>query len=77
MANSNTESKVGEVREAVAKSIRMARADKRLSQIEVAEIAGTSPSRVSELESGKSDPRLSTLARVADALGLAVNVAAA
>lgn len=77
MANPNTESKVSELRQAVAKSIRMARADKQLSQIEVAQAAGVGTARVSELESGKSDPRLSTLVRVTDALGLAVTVGAA
>jgi DNA-binding XRE family transcriptional regulator len=77
MPKPNTESKVDELRESVAKSIRMARADRRLSQIEVARQAGTSPGRVSELESGKSDPRLSTLIRIAGALGLDVRVESA
>lgn len=74
MAQSNSESKVKELRESVASVIRMARADKQLSQIEVAQKARTSPSRVSELENGSADPRLSTLARIAGVLGVRVKV---
>ena len=76
MAKPNTESKVRQLRDSVASQVRMARADKQLSQIEVASIAGVSPARISELEAGKADPRLSTLARVADALELTITVAA-
>jgi transcriptional regulator with XRE-family HTH domain len=54
----------------------MARADRRLTQIEVAKQAGTSPSRVSEIESGSADPRLSTLARIAGVLGVRIAISA-
>lgn len=74
MAQPNTENKVSQLRKSVASAVRMARAEKRLSQIEVAQQAGTSPSRVSELENGNADPRLSTLARIADVLGMRVTV---
>lgn len=74
MAKPNTEGKVKQLRESLASKVRMARADKRLSQAEVAERAGTSPVRIWEIENGNADPRLSTIVRVAGALGLQVMI---
>lgn len=74
MPQPNTESKVKHLREAVASTVRMARANKQLSQVEVAQKAGTSPSRVHELETGSADPRLSTLARIADVLDIGITI---
>lgn len=56
----------------MAKAIRVARAEKQLSQSEVAARAGTSPVTISELESAKADPKLSTLARIVGALDLTI-----
>jgi transcriptional regulator with XRE-family HTH domain len=45
------------------------RSDKRLAQKAVARLMGTTQSAVSQLESGDTDPRLSTLQRYARAVG--------
>jgi transcriptional regulator with XRE-family HTH domain len=74
MPQTDTEIKVREIRDAVAARVRSARAGKRLNQMEVAKQAGVAQSRVSEIENGTSDPKLSTLARVANVLGLTVSV---
>lgn len=57
-----------------AESVRMARAQRRWSQQDVAEKAGTTADRVSQIESGLIDPRLSTVERIADALGITVTI---
>lgn len=54
--------------------VRVARARQRLSQAQVAKLAGTSPVRLSEIESGTGDPRLSTVERITDVLGLSIAV---
>jgi len=48
---------------------RVMRASRGLTQLEVANRAGLSPSTMSLLESGKRDPRLKTLERVAKGIG--------
>lgn len=74
MPNPNTESKVKRTREQLALMVRGRRAERNLSQSELAQNAGISPARISEIENEQSDPRLSTLVRLADALDLDVRV---
>lgn len=57
-----------------AESVRVARARRQLSQAEVAERAGTTADRIGGIENGLVDPRLSTVERVAAALGLSVEI---
>jgi DNA-binding XRE family transcriptional regulator len=54
----------------LGRELRSARAGRRLTQQEVARIAGTSPVRVSAIETGKDAVRVDTLARIAKAVGL-------
>jgi transcriptional regulator with XRE-family HTH domain len=54
--------------------LRDARLDRGLSQAEVAERIGTTQSAVARLESGRSDPRLSTIGRYAEVVGVTVSV---
>lgn len=58
----------------LGEAVRSKRAALRLSQQEVAERAGVSPTRVTEIENGKSDPRLSTIESITDVLGLSITV---
>ncbi len=51
-----------------------ARAERNLSQAEVAAIAETSPARVSAIENATDSPRIDTIVRVAQAVGLDVTV---
>ncbi len=74
MPHPNTESKANKVRLDFAKAVRMARANKRWSQTEVARQAGTGVARVSEIENEVSDPRLSTVARIAAVLGISITI---
>lgn len=77
MPNPKTKSKVDEVKDLLAERVRMARAGKRLSQTEVAQRAGTSVARVSEIENCLADPRLSTVVRIAEALDIDVTIGSA
>ena len=79
MPNSVDEIKAGPVavRAALAEQVRAERARRQLTQEQLAELAGMSPARISEIENGGTDPRFSTIVRVADALGLAVSIAPA
>lgn len=52
------------------------RLSKGLSQTAVANKIGTSQSRLSRIESGRDDPQLSTVAKIAEALGVDVAVVA-
>lgn len=49
---------------------RKRRNDMEISQDALAERSGLSANRISEIESGKCDPKLSTMARLASAVGL-------
>lgn len=53
-----------------AERVRVERARRQWSQAEVAQRAGTTPDRVSQIETGNTDPRLSTIERIADVLGI-------
>lgn len=50
------------------------RKDKGLRQVDVAKSLGIGQPAVSELESGVTSPRLDTLARYAEALGLTLSI---
>lgn len=58
----------------IAAEVRAARARRQLTQVELAERAGVSPNRVVEIERAVSDPRFSTLEKVAGALGFRVTL---
>lgn len=60
---------------AVAVRLRQARAAAGLSQAELAERVGVSQQQVAKLESSKANPSLDTLAKVAKALGMTVDIA--
>jgi DNA-binding XRE family transcriptional regulator len=54
---------------ALASEIIQARIDKKLTQAEVADKAGLSQVMIARLESGTSNPTLTTLSKVANVLG--------
>lgn len=55
-------------------AIRKRRADLGWSQAEVARLAGTTQSAISDIETGTSAPTLTTLRKVAGCLGLSIKV---
>lgn len=59
-----------EVKETIARNLAAARSAVRLSQEGLAKAAGVSRATINQLEAAEADPRLSTLIRVAAALGL-------
>lgn len=61
-------------RSAIATAVREARARQRLTQTEVAKLAGTKQERVSEIELEKGNPKIETIAKVIGALGLEIRV---
>jgi transcriptional regulator with XRE-family HTH domain len=74
MSNTGAKRKVAE---RIGAAIRAERASQRMSQQELAKKAGVSPTRITEIENEKSDPRLSTVESIAGALGLTLTVEAA
>jgi len=52
--------------------LRAIRALRGLSQIELAEMAGISPTSLATFESGKSDMRASTIVKLCEALGVKI-----
>jgi transcriptional regulator with XRE-family HTH domain len=60
--------------EAVRRSLTLRRASLKLSQAEVAKRMGTTQSAVSDLESGRAAPSVSTLSRYAEAVGLRMRI---
>lgn len=56
-------------RESVAEQIRLARKECRLTQADLAELTGTKKSNISRLESGKYNPSLDFMVKVADGVG--------
>jgi transcriptional regulator with XRE-family HTH domain len=59
---------------AIARSALRNRLDAGLTQAQLAQRARTTQARVSEIEALKGDPKLSTLARVAHALGFMIDM---
>lgn len=58
----------------IGSAIQLARTKRRLSQAELANRADISVSYLSLLERSKRDPPLSTLRRIADALGIPIEI---
>lgn len=54
----------------LGRNLRRARLDREMTQEEVAERSGVHATEVSRIESGKRDPQVSTVERLAKALGL-------
>lgn len=66
------DSRRGDVRRALGKNLRRARERAGLTQEAVAERSGVHPTEVSRIESGKRDPRISTVEALAEAVGVSV-----
>lgn len=58
----------------LAKEVIICRLNKKLTQDELAKIAGTHQSRISKIESGEHDVRMSTLIQIADALDSQIKI---
>lgn len=58
----------------VMRTLVQIRKDKKLRQVDIAKSLGVGQPAVSELEGGFTSPRLDTLARYAEALGLTLTV---
>lgn len=54
----------------VGKRVKKYRAARKLTQLRLAVASGCDPSQISLIERGKRDPHLSTLGRIAAALGV-------
>jgi transcriptional regulator with XRE-family HTH domain len=57
----------------LGKNLRRARLDRKMTQEEVAERSGVHATEVSRIESGKRDPQVSTVHRLAEAVGLSAS----
>lgn len=66
--------RMGSVLSTAVERLRQARVERGLSQADVAERIGTTQSAIARLESGRSDPRLSTLGRYADVVGARLSI---
>lgn len=58
----------------IGSAIQMCRTRRRLSQAELAQLAGCSTSYLSMLENSKRDPTLATVEKIASALGIPVEI---
>ena len=63
-----------DTREAVVSQLRTLRKEQGMSQEHLAEIVGTKKSNISRLESGRYNPSLDFLIKVADGLGKQITV---
>jgi transcriptional regulator with XRE-family HTH domain len=61
---------VSEQLDAFGRTLRKARRDRELSQEALARLAGLNPKHVGEIELAKKEPRLTTILKLARALGL-------
>lgn len=59
---------------AVMRTLVEIRKEKKLRQVDIARALGVGQPAVSELEGGLTSPRLDTLARYADALGMTLTI---
>jgi len=57
----------------LGRNLRRARLDLEMTQEEVAERSGVHATEVSRIESGKRDPQVSTVQRLAEAVGLSAS----
>jgi len=57
----------------LGENLKEIRLSKGIKQVEIAKILGVDRSFVSNLEKGKTNPTLSTIKRIADALGVSVD----
>lgn len=61
----------------IGRVVRSRRAERRLTQKAVATLAGVDVVRISEIEGERANPRLATVEKIAQALGITVRVEAA
>lgn len=61
-------------RSAIASEVKMRRKELNMTQEMLAELAGTKKSNISRMESGKYNPSLDFLVKVADSMGKTVEV---
>jgi len=54
----------------LGRNLRRARLDRKMTQEEVAELSGVHATEVSRIEGGKRDPQVSTVRRLAKAVGV-------
>ncbi|WP_020602381.1 helix-turn-helix domain-containing protein [Spirosoma spitsbergense] len=66
---------MSELAQQVASLIREARKSKGLTQKELGEMLGIGESRVSKYESGRQNPTIATLQKIADTLNVKINLA--
>ena len=59
--------------EAFATALRVERARRNLSQVEVAEAVGVTPAAICRYEQGQRQPNVQTLARIADFFGVSMD----
>lgn len=78
MPKSVARRKVGALRTQISEVVKATRTKRGLSQSAVAALAGVSPVRMVEIEGQDTNPRIDTVEKVANALGISftVNVAA-
>ncbi len=65
---------VGRVRRSIATQIREARKSLDLTQQELAELSGTQKSNISRIESGRYNPSLDQMVKIAGSLGMEVSI---
>lgn len=65
---------IGNIMDSFAKGMLQARKERRMTQKELADKSGIYQADVSKMERGLSNPSLSTIQRVADALGVDVQI---
>jgi len=66
-------SRRGKVPRALGRNLREARERAKLTQEEVGHRSGVHPTEVSRIEAGKRDPQVSTVERLAKAMGLSAS----
>ena len=59
--------------EKLGKNLKRIRTEKDISQVDVARLLGVSRGFVSNIESGKTNPTLATIVRLANAVGVSSN----
>lgn len=67
------DSRRANIQQALGRNLRQARKRAELTQEAVAERSGVHPTEVSRIEAGKRDPRVATVAALAEAVGVSVS----